>query len=215
MKSYDPPPNEDAIAELTVDGAKDQLAALNAQFAADLDHHPAVDKAHPQHEGYRKYHDALLALTIGDKNEKKAEEDAEKIRRLEAGDTPAQAALRKQAEKEIARLTELGFTEADVPENVEPHVVRALRLQRLNAEGDVDHLTPLLEKELTDLRAPSSALELLRSFRQAGDLDQELRSSVFEQLISYIHRANVQRYGKKPTTPKTEDQDHDNDLEQF
>lgn len=190
MEAYEIP----IVSEgMTPDGAKAALDKIHAAAAVDPSH-AYMNGHHPQH---RKMVDAVAVLHgIYAQREGAGMTNADKVMQEALAKQDAEKdMMRADAEAEVDKLHELGFT-GDLPNDVRPHHLTTLRMQRLHAENNYTALTPLMEKELQSLRAPASTLEMFRTFANIPDADPELRQDIFEKLITWIHRANTQKYGK-------------------
>ena len=191
--AYDAPP--EVPADMTPEQAQAEVNKMNAAFLADGEH-PLFTTAHPQHGDYGEYAKKLHTIVAEAKAAKQEAADAEKVADLLSGNTPTQRALVDEARKEVDALVKLGFEATEVPADVQPHTVRAWRMQRLNAEANADALVPLMRQELQSLQASASTLDMFSQYVNGADLDPELRTEIFETLIAWIHQANTRRYGK-------------------
>jgi len=212
MRSYDPPPSEGETDALTPSEAQARLNQMHADFAADPDH-PFYNKGHPQHKDFAAHSWKLNTILAEDEAEKREVKDAQDVVDFLAGNNARQDAVRKEAAAEVALLKDLGFEGIEVPADIQPYRVTAWKMQRLNAQNDLQQLTPLMEKELRGLHATSETLDAFRSYVNVKNLDPALREGIFEKLIAWIHAANAQRYGKpKPTTTPEDMEIADDDL---
>jgi len=193
---YDLPETEG----LTPDEAKTALDKMDVEIAQD--------RGHPYLSGdgllHRRFVEARQALhqcyaerpggELGP-FERAMQEGLESLAGKEA---ERQVKLRAEAEQEMENLIDLGFEEAELPEDVQPYQVNALRMQRLAAQEDYKALTPMLEKDLRDLQTPPDLMATFESFAHVENLDPGLRARIVEELIRYIHAANTQKHGRKP-----------------
>jgi hypothetical protein len=112
-----------------------------------------------------------------------------------AGQVERQNKLVKEAEAEMEKLEKLGFEPIEIPDDVQPFQVAAWKMQRLNAERNFRELTPILEKELTTLRA--KGMDTFRGFINDSGFTPEERSEHIELILKRIYAANDQKYGRR------------------
>lgn len=191
MTEYSSPPTSDVTAAMTPEEAT--LAKDGLMGAASQDReHPFLNSGHPQHKGFVDYTTALYRrISEGDAVAAEAEK-AQRAADVEAGATAEQVAVRASAQVEIDQLVELGYTETDLPKDIEPWHVESLKMQRLAAQGDYENLTPLLSKSLRDLNTPPDMLTLVDSFTRLSGMDAELKADLAERLVRHVHEANKQ-----------------------
>lgn len=179
--------------------AEDVSSMTPAEAAAEIDsvfrdpEHP-YNRQHYQHPQAVERMSKLFA--------KKAEGDTRSAVEKVCDDAFEQQAekqdkLVSEAQVEMEKLVELGFDEAEVPDDIMPHQVVELRMQRLAAENDYETLTPLIEKELPGLKVPPDVQGLFGGFCRVQGLDEGLRQEILEKIIWWIHRANEQKFGAK------------------
>lgn len=197
MESHEVPETDG----LTPDDAGRALNAMHADVHGDQEH-PYACGSHPQHKEWVAYGAKLHEIKAAGRAEQERQEQDAAIDTCRAGDVRASEALRTEARAELELLTGLGFDPVEVPENIQPHTVRAWKLQRLNAQGNVPALTAALADELHALNAPSATMEMFNQYAGMENLDPELRESIFGQLIAWVHGANARRFG-----PSTVDAD--------
>ncbi len=92
-------------------------------------------------------------------------------------DDPAGTVLRQQAEAENERLVELGYPAETLPADVPPHLVTALKLRRLSAEGDDAGFRKLLESEFAALGVDENV-----------DLQSDLRDDLIRRFYHEAQR---------------------------
>jgi hypothetical protein len=203
MESYDIPVtvSADTGESLTPEQAS---ASLDKIYSAAVN-----DKKHPFFDGHnfqhKKYVDAVTALhkikasTIdadGNLVERTSpiEQACNEAMELQ---TQKQDKLRIEAGREIEKLEELGYENtADLPDVVQPYLLRGLTEQRLHATGDFQSLLPMLEKDCQDLRDYES-LEILRSFKTTAVFDEDFQREALDKAIRKIHALNVKKYTVK------------------
>jgi len=185
-----PPPIPDGM---TPDNAARSIKEVMAAAAQDPQH-PYSHAGHPLHRDYQDFVGKLFQI---------------KATAADAGETPTSRAcmealaerdakrdmMQEEAEKEVEALRKLGY-EGEAPADVRPDQLTALKMQRLAAQQDLDALTPIMERELRALKAPADTMAAFQAFTHARDMDPALRGQIAEQVVSYIHAANEQRYGK-------------------
>jgi len=196
VEAYNPPLDAE---NLSPDEAASALNVILAEAAADK-LHPYQNKNHIQH---RVYADGVKKLF-----EKKAEggDGLSPITRAcneaLAGLEVRKDKLRTEAEAELAACEKLGFARGDVPADLKnfdlkEYNVAVWKMQRLAAEEKYSELTPLFEKQLRELRAPSDTVAALSAFNQAESLDPALRGKIVEEIIGWIYEANKKKFGGK------------------
>jgi hypothetical protein len=68
-------------------------------------------------------------------------------------------------------------------------------------------LAPVLEKALDSLHADGEIRRAAETYFDVRTQDPESRGVIFGKLLAWIHKGNIQRYGKpKPRTPIMEDE---------
>lgn len=97
--------------------------------------------------------------------------------------------LVEQAKDDMDFLVEAGFDRSDIPDDLQPYQANALRMQRLNAEGKHTEVVPIMQKELRELRAPAETIQLFDTFTQTNELDPNLKETIFESVLRWIHDA--------------------------
>lgn len=98
-----------------------------------------------------------------------------------------QAKRTEQAEKDMDALVELDYERDSIPENISQRQVDILRMQRLNAEGDILSLTPMLTAQLRGLHQPPEIQQLFETFCTSTEFDTELRKTITEKIIGWIN----------------------------
>jgi hypothetical protein len=106
----------------------------------------------------------------------------------------AQAGLARDFEDEISKLEKLGFERPDRPEELAQYQIDSLRMQRLNAEGNYETLTPMLAKEMRELGQPPKIMDLFNAFANTEGLDPALRHDIVEQLLKLNYKARKTNY---------------------
>jgi hypothetical protein len=188
MRSYELPDLD--FEALTPEKAEQEIHRLQAEVQADPEH-PWLNKSHYQHGDYVKYFQKMTEVAVEADVAAKEVEDAEIIERMESGKSLAQEALIEEAEAEMERLVELGFDEAEIPDDIPAFQVATWKCQRLNAEGNFAELTPLLERELTTLRA--SGMGTFRAFINDPGFTAEERSEHIELILKRVYAANKEK----------------------
>ena len=176
MKSYDVP-SEDSFYD--PDSAKKVLDGIMTDAVIDK-HHPYTEKRHPQNKAFRE--------AVGKLHEVKAEgvsqEEAKYNQILEEGEKLKQRRIDQrvsEASKEMKRLVELGFTEENIPEDIDGKTLSLLKAQRLAAEGKFHEVIPILNRrssrpELTKLVQAISETDL------PDDMKFELTNKILFEL---------------------------------
>ena len=160
--------------------------------AAACDPHHAYTDGH--HPGHRAALDAMKAL-----HEVYAEREPEPtIFDLALAERDAKCeAMRDEAQTEADLLTDLGYGETEIPENIQPYQLSALKLRRFAAEGDFDSLAPLLQKELLGLQTSGDVWADFSTFTREKK-NPDLRAQIAERLVTHVVAANKAKYeGKK------------------
>jgi hypothetical protein len=201
IKSYEIPDTKN-VHSMTVESARQQINQLEAAWAGDPDH-PLGDHGHPQHGDFVKLRDRLYDVT---RRGMDLRPEDEKI--LEAAVAKGQdrlAAKRDeligQAEAEMEKLVELGFNHDEIPDDIQPFQVTALKMQRLNAEQNFEELVPMLEKELTTLRF--SGMDTFRGFIRDSSIGSEERAEHIELILKRIYQANKTQAEKQGSLGRT------------
>jgi len=146
----------------------------------------------------KKIHDLAGILTRREAAAKRESEKAQ-LARMRLGKSPLpsygeaeqEVVLRREAAEEMARLVELGFTEDEIPDDLQPWQVKGLRMQRLLAEKDFTALASLMEQELAIIATPESR-STFRRFAQA-DFDPDLKISLANLLLEWTFAAHSER----------------------
>jgi hypothetical protein len=99
-----------------------------------------------------------------------------------------QQELIEQGQEEMDQLEGLGFERAEIPDDIQPFQVAALKMQRLNAEGNFQELVPLLEREL--MTSGFSGMDTFRSFVRDGSIGREERAEHIDLILKRIYSAN-------------------------
>ncbi len=110
---------------------------------------------------------------------------------------PEQPSPAAEARDLMNDLVNLGFERADVPDDIQPWQVDALKMQRAHAAGDYDALVPQMRRALHMLKLPPGQRAVFDQFVALPDLDENLRDTVADAVIHYYYRAAQQRYGEK------------------
>jgi hypothetical protein len=172
------------LDESGADTSLQQLGELNKEMASDPSH-PLNVPAHRLHEQFVQYRTRLYERAYGGAEEDEAAQGAEAQAEKQNDD------LIEQAQEEMDALEELGFSRDEIPDDVQPYQVTALKMQRLNAERNFTELTPLLERELTALGA--KGMDTFRSFARDGGLTADERAEHIELILKRIYQANKER----------------------
>jgi hypothetical protein len=105
-----------------------------------------------------------------------------------------------EAEDEMEKLVELGFTRADIPDDIQPFEVEGLKMQRLNAEarssGNFSELYRLLDKDLKIFNA--KGMGLYQAFKYDGDLDPDERAEHIELILNRLYEAKRIKADRPP-----------------
>jgi len=186
MELFEVPQLDDDMDETELDATMKQLASDMASKPG----HPLNDASHKLHEQFVEYRSKLYqkkypAETDGGEAEE-VDQQAEK-----------QSALVEQAQEEMDRLVELGFDEAAVPDDLQEYQLRALREQRLLAEGGYGELGTMLEQDLTSLERsgsmPPGKIGAIRELIRTEGVDPALKGKVDEiadGILGLIYEAN-------------------------
>lgn len=188
----------------------ESLSPEQASASLDKIYNEAVsDKKHPFFDGHNYEHGKYVAAVTALHKIKASTIDADGnlVERTKPA-VPArnsfmelqaekQNKLRTEAEAEIEQLIELGYDDtADLPDVVQPYLVRGLKEQRLHATGDFKTLLPMLEKDLHELRDFES-LNILQNFKTTAVFDEDFQKEALDKAIRKIHDLNVQKYKVK------------------
>jgi hypothetical protein len=106
-----------------------------------------------------------------------------------------QRELIEQGQEEMDQLEGLGFERAEIPDDIQPFQVAALKMQRLNAEGNFQELVPLLERELTT--SGFSGMDAFRGFICDGSIGREERAEHIDLILKRIYSANKAKAHKE------------------
>lgn len=105
--------------------------------------------------------------------------------------------LVEDAEGEMAKLEELGFDPAEIPDDVQPHQVQELKMQRLVAEENYVELEPILEQNLKELSrsniVPAGKIGAIRDLISTRGIDPAFRNEVkniADSIVFFIAKAN-------------------------
>ena len=176
--------------EMTPAEAKVELDRIHAAAACDGSH-PYLNPHHPQSAAMKKAVTALHEVFAQREPEPTVFDVA-----LAERDAKCEA-MRDEAQTEADLLTDLGYGETEIPENIQPYQLSALKLRRFAAEGDFDSLAPLLQKELLGLQTSGDVWADFSTFTREKK-NPDLRAQIAERLITHIHVANTKKYeGKK------------------
>jgi hypothetical protein len=107
-----------------------------------------------------------------------------------------------EATEEMKKLGELGFVEADIPEDISEDMVSCLKMQRLCAEGNYDELHPMMYKSLQTLKVPADVMRAFTSLNQAENLDAEVKSDIVNRVIFWLsdaYKEKAKRFKPKET----------------
>jgi len=122
---------------------------------------------------------AALAAIAARGNEEK---DVEAVRDFLAAQSKKKDELREAAEDEMDKLVELGFEESEIPDDVSDVELRALKEERLYAEGAYAELGEMLEADLTSLERsgdmPPGKIGVIRELIRTEGVDPALKSKV-------------------------------------
>lgn len=197
QEQYDLPPDPTGLTSEEAEVAMSNMTAASVRDES----HPLRDGGHLLHRHFSDYHGKLAEIVATDRNARQEAADAEQVEKLLAGEAGAQKALRDEATEEMAKLKALGYEEAPIPPDIRPDQVLLLKYERLAAEGSLDELGGLVAKEFSELRAPAAVTELFQNFRHAADLDPDLRTGIFQEVLDWLRRAHVERYGTATKPP--------------
>jgi hypothetical protein len=188
MQSYELPDTN--YESLSAEKAQQEVHRLQAEAESDPTH-PWLFSSHPQHRDFMTHFQRLTEITAEADIAKKEASDAEIIERMESGKSAAQDELIEEAEAEMERLVELGFDEAEIPDDIPAFQVAAWKCQRLNAEGNFAELTPLLEKELMILGA--KGMDTFRTFVNDSGFSPDERAEHIELILKRVYAANKEK----------------------
>jgi hypothetical protein len=156
--------------------------------------HPYMDSTHPQNKAFVEYMTNLYKASTRKEGEP-FDLAAEKAAQEEADMAELQQnRLVADGEAEMDRLAELGFSRDKIPFDIQQWQVEALRMQRLNNEGNLRELSPMLETALKNLGL-FDELNLFHNLVQNASIDPKSRAQHIELILGRMYQANKQKYG--------------------
>lgn len=159
--------------------------------------HPYLDSEHPQHSAFVSYMENLSKAQVrqpGEPFDPEIERAAQAAQYEEDMQVERQNNLIADAEKEMDALVALGFDRDEIPNDVQQWQVEALKMERLNAEGNFRELSPMLETTLRDLGL-SDELRLFYSLVQDATIDPKSRAQHIELILGRMYSVNKKKYG--------------------
>ena len=193
MAKYEIP--ETDYEAMTPAEADKAIEGVNADLYEDKEH-PYMVSHHPQHKAYVDHVSNLHKASA-----RKEGEPFDLQKAKDERDEADLAALRQQhlvndAKEEMDTLVELGSDRDEIPEDVQPFQVLALKMERLNAQKNIAELVPMLEKELMTLGS-SSDLDLFRSLCRDASIDPRSRKRHIQVILDGWYLKNKEIYGVK------------------
>lgn len=177
-----------AISKTLAEAAKDKT-------------HPYTDAHHFQHRKAVERMSKLYEVKNRDALPPMEAVFQQGLEQVEAKKAEHQETLRTEAEKEMAILNKFGY-DNELPEDLQPFHVQALKQERLLREGNFAELHPLLEKDLAALKWKPEVMELFRSFARTESPDEKFSAKILYDIIEYVYQSNLAKY--KP--PKAADE---------
>lgn len=160
--------------------------------AGNNQNHPYTDSQSPLHKDFLAHvtqlHEIQASGTDGLNETELAMQEA-----LD-GVEERQSNLVSEADAEMEQLEQLGFEFEDIPEDIQQYQLDGLKMQRLNAEGNFQELTPMLSQQLRGLKQSPQIQKMFEEFSTTPDLDTNLKSEITESLIRFIHQANTLKF---------------------
>lgn len=193
MSKYSIP--ETDYEAMTPEEADREIEKIDADVYEDSGH-PLYDRTHPQHPALVEHRTNLYKASA-----RKEGEPFDLQKAKDERDEADLAALKQQhlvndAKEEMDTLVELGFDRDEIPEDVQPFQVLALKMERLNAQKNIAELVPMLEKELMTLGS-SSDLDLFRSLCRDASIDPRSRKRHIQVILDGWYLKNKEIYGVK------------------
>jgi len=186
MEIFEVPQLDDDMDETELDATMKQLAL----DMANKPNHPLNDASHKLHEDFVEYRSQLYQKKYP------AETDGGEAEEVDQ-QAEEQSALAEQAEEEMDRLEELGFRRDELPDDLQEYQLRALREQRLLAEGGYAELGTMLEQDLTSLERsgsmPPGKIGAIRELIRTEGVDPATKGKVdaiANDIIALIHAGN-------------------------
>lgn len=178
------------VPEFDEDTTGDEALELIEQFSKDthkLADHPYNNREHRQHNDFLEFREKLYQTAYPPETVEEVAGEEE-----EAG----QEALRAEAEEEAELLEGFGYDPTEIPDDVQPFQVRALKEQRLCAEGGYAELGLMLEADLASLERsgsmPPGKISAVRELIRTEGVDPALKGKVdaiANDIIALIYEA--------------------------
>jgi hypothetical protein len=181
----------------TPEQANAELNRLNAEFGSSLDRHPLAQSTHFQRGDFIKHRERVMDVVRRGMDTRSIPEQVLQgvYDRGQAKLAEKRGELIAEAKKEVELLEGLGFDPTEIPDDIQEYQLNALRMQRLNAEGNFMELFPLLQKELTTLRA--KGMNTFHFFVNDESLSPAERSEHIELILKRIYAANTEKAEKE------------------
>jgi hypothetical protein len=157
--------------------------------------HPYLDSEHPQHGAFVEHMSNLCKARVrkeGEPFDPEVERAEQAAQYEEEQQVLRQNNLIADAEKEMDALVELGFDRDEIPNDVQQWQVESLKMERLNSEGNLRELSPMLEPVLKDLGLLGD-LNLYRSFVLDATIDPKSRAKHIELILERMYKANKKK----------------------
>lgn len=177
IKSYDVPSTD----SLSPSEAESTLNKIHTDSAGDK-LHPWLNPMHPQSSEFKETMTQLFAI----KAEGKPKNDE-----VDFNELPAQLHRVSQAKEVMSDLVELGYERADIPKNLNPGELKALKQHRLNGRKEFSRLEAELQVDLRQLKAPAHIMSLYESFRTSPD--SGIKSDTVDSLIKWIAKSKKEK----------------------
>lgn len=195
MAKYEIPENVD-YEYMSPEAAESAINKVKVDAFEDAAH-PYLDSAHPQHAAFVSHMSNLCKAQVrkeGEPFDPEIERAAQAAQYEEDMQVLRQNRLVTDGEAEMDALVALGFERDEIPNDVQPWQVEALKMERLNAEGNFRELSPMLETELKNLGL-SDEMRLFHSLILDATIDPKSRAQHIELILGRMYSANKKKYG--------------------
>jgi len=193
MAKYEIPENVD-YEFMSPSEADDAINKVKVDVFEDA-RHPYLDSEHPQHGSFVSYMSNLYKAQVrkeGEPFDPEVERAAQAAQYEEDMQVERQNRLVADAEAEMDALVALGFDRDEIPNDVQQWQFEALKMERLNAEGNFRELSPMLSAELRRLDL-SDELNLFHSLVLDATINPKSRAQHIELILGRMYQTNKQR----------------------
>ena len=198
----------DDVSFLTLDEAKGKIDSVMREARSDPKH-AYLDGGNPDHkkavEVMRQLHEAASPQTepqttetgetlVNQYSPETLSAMKEGMEIQEGKHQATQEKLFTEGEQEMDALEKLGFERDNIPSDIAPYQVRALKEQRLHAEAtdkynkeSWDKLGEMLTKDFKELNSNAEGLVMLNQFFTTADPSDKLAAEISHTIMKHIY----------------------------